>query len=408
MEREKCKVTMDELINRTVDEFTRMAYSPVTINAYKGIWKLLSKHATEQGISEFSEQLGTNFLKNVFNWPSEEKNTKQMVHAARAVRVLGDMQAHGIVLRSKHIKTPEVENAFTVTLHQFKSYVAAKLSPGSIHRIEQVATKFFDYLIAQEIENCSDISSRHIDGFAGTLSGYAKKTLAVSMYGLRVILEFLYANGMLEADLRKAVPTVTHVNRRNVPATWSKEETDRILDAIDRINPCGKRDYAVLMTIAKLGLRQCDIIGLKFENIEWEKCTLSITQNKTKRPLTLPLPEDVGNAIIDYLKNGRPPSDEPYVFIKHVYPFDQMCTVYMLMDKYVRLAGIKRKPGQPRGPHTLRHTLAGRMLENQTPIEIISAVLGHSSVNSTLDYLNIDLGLLAECAIDPEEVLIYE
>ena len=408
MEKTLRKVTVNEIINQATDELTRLGCSPITIRQYQNTWKRLEKYSSEHSNSEFSEQMGAAFLKDVFNWPSGEKNTKQMVHAARAVRVLGDMQLHGLILRNKRVSAPKKENNFMDVLHQFKTHGAAKLSPKSIIRIEQVLDKLFDYLLAQGVNDCGSISHSHIDGFAGSLSGYAKKTLALSMYSLRVFLEFLYTKGLLETDLRKAVPTITHVNRRNIPATWSKEETDKILNAIDRANPCGKRDYAILLAIAKLGLRQSDIVGLRFDNINWVKCTLTIIQSKTRHPLVLPLPEDVGSAIIDYLKNGRAPSAEPYVFIKHVYPFDKMQTVYMLLDKYVRLAVIKRKSGQPKGPHTLRHSLAGRMLEKRIPIETISAVLGHKSTNSTLDYLKIDLSSLAECAVDPEGVLINE
>ena len=398
--------SLRKLIDRATDEIIKLDYTANTTAFYRRTWKRFEAYSTVRGISEFSEQIGAEFLKSVYGWPSEARNTSYMNAAARAVRVLGDLLRHGIILRCKRIIRREWEDYYAETLDQFKNYAKPKLTHGSIFRIEQVLSDFFTYLLAHDILDCTHISPKYIEGFAATLSGYAKKTLAICMYGLRVFLGFLYAEGIVDNDLRASVPSLTYVNRRNVPTTWSKEETERIINAVDRANPCGKRDYAILLTIARLGLRQSDITGLMFEHIDWPKCTISIVQAKTKRPLSLPLPEDVGNAIIDYLKNGRPPCEDPYVFLKHTPPFGQLHSVYMLLDKHVRLAKIKRPVGGPKGPHTLRHSLAGRLLENGVTVETISAVLGHTLSNSTLDYLKIDTSSLSECALDPEGVLL--
>lgn len=407
MEKPLTEISIPELIMVSNTELEKMNYRPGSIKLYKYVWRRFAEYAIKKDMNTFSEQLGADFLKDIYGWPSSEKNSKYMVHAARSIRVLGDIKSHGLILRSKRIVWRDWEDSYSDILNQFKSYVAGSLSEKSINRIETVLAKFFAYLFANGVNDSRFISIEHIDGFVSTLSGYAKKTLAVKMYSLRTFLKFLYDEKILEHDLRKYVPTITHVNRRNVPATWSKDETQRILDAIDRANPCGMRDYAILMTISRLGLRQSDIIGLKFEHIDWAKSQISIIQNKTKKLISLPLPEDAGHAIIDYLKNGRPPSDETYIFVKHIAPFEKMHTVYMLLDKYLRLAQIERKPGQPKGSHTLRHSLAGRMLEKRIPIETISSVLGHTSVDSTLDYLPIDMTSLIECVIDPEGVLIH-
>ena len=403
----KVEISVNRLIDLATDEMLKLDYKPSTIKTYLNIWKSFLKYAEEQNAKEFSERLGADFLKFFHGWPSERENTSYKRRAARSIRVLGDFRLHGLILRGKRITRRNWEDCYAEEMLRFKSFAGERLSPASVFRVEQVIMKFFEYLLAQGVTNCSGVLIPHITGFAETLSGYAKKTLSLSMYSLRIFLDFLHKENVLDTDLRKHVPTITHVKRRNIPSTWSKDETDKIISAVDRGNPCGKRDYAILLTIARLGLRQSDIVNLRFDNIDWHKCAISINQTKTKRLLVLPLPEDVGDAIINYLQFGRPPSDEPFVFLKHIPPFEQMKNVYALMDKHVRIAAITRKQGGQKGPHSLRHSLAGRMLEKNVPIETISAVLGHASVESTSEYLKIDVHSLSECMIDPEEALVH-
>jgi len=179
-----------------------------------------------------------------------------------------------------------------------------------------------------------------------------------------------------------------------------------MLDSIDRNNPEGKRDYAILLLVTRLGLRASDIRNLRFGNLNWTRKIITITMFKTKRPLELPLLEDVGWSLIDYLKNGRPESKSDCVFIRHKAPytgFSDGNTMYRMLSRRMHRAGISMK-GQKHGLHSLRSTLARQMLENGTPLPIISETLGHVSAQTTSIYLKIDLNGLRNCLIDPEEV----
>jgi integrase len=170
---------------------------------------------------------------------------------------------------------------------------------------------------------------------------------------------------------------------------------------VDRSNPIGKRDYAIILLIARLGLRSGDVVNLKFENINWEENRISITQQKTGRPLTLPLLEDVGLAIIDYLKFGRPKCEYQNIFVIHKPP-ETPCTVggmYTLVSNRISRAGL-HKNKKKRGPHALRHSLASRLLEENIPLPIISEILGHASSNTTATYLSIDINKLRQCALE--------
>lgn len=174
-----------------------------------------------------------------------------------------------------------------------------------------------------------------------------------------------------------------------------------LLEAVDRANPLGRRDYAILTMAATLGLRISDIIGLTFDEIDWTKKTLSIIQRKTGKLVELPLPENVGWAIIDYLRSGRPQSSCNHVFIKHCAPYDALSySMAKTFQKYMRRAGIQRPAGKPIGMHTLRHSLASAMLEKEIPLPIITGTLGHRNPHTTETYLRIAISQLRKCALE--------
>ncbi|WP_244910469.1 site-specific integrase [Caldibacillus thermoamylovorans] len=171
---------------------------------------------------------------------------------------------------------------------------------------------------------------------------------------------------------------------------------------MDRGNPKGKRDFVMVLLAARLGLRASDICGLKFENVHWETNTIHLVQKKTKKKIELPLLTEVGNAIIDYLKFGRPQSDLPYLFLRAGQPYDRLeePTLHSIVSFYLKQAGIKNIENKKHGPHALRHSLAGILLEKKTPLPVISEVLGHTNTESTKTYLRIDLDTLRQCALD--------
>ena len=396
-----------ELIAATEKELLKLGYQPHQVKLYQRAWRRFRDYSAEHGETAFSEELGAVFLKGIYGWPNDSgKSTSYMRYAARAIRVLGDYKQHGVVLRGKRIFYRGWEEYFGETLEAYKRHGAkVGLSTGSVFRIEQVLLKFFEYLQMRGIRSCEVLDCKIIDGFVKTLAGYAPKTLSVCMFALRAFFDFLFETGVSRENLQKYVPCVRNVRRRDIPFVWSKEEAIRIIDAVDTASPIGKRDMAILLMLSRLGMRQSDVVNLKFDNINWSACTITFVQVKTNKPLMLPLPDDVGNAVIEYLKHGRPPVESSYVFVKHVPPFDQLKTVFMILGKHIRRAGITMRPGNHKGAHTLRHSLASRLLDNDVPVETIAAILGHPDPNVTYNYLKVGFKALADCALDPEEVM---
>jgi integrase len=222
-----------------------------------------------------------------------------------------------------------------------------------------------------------------------------------------MFLQYLFMRGILLRDLSAELPTFRLASNAKVPSVWEPELVKQLLAEVDRSSPKGRRDYAILLLAARLGLRLGDIKVLTLDHLHWSTSTIEIVQSKTGEPLVLPLIEEVGAAIIDYLQAGRPPVDHRHLFTNLTPPFDPICQndrLYRVVAYWRDLAGIKFKVPQRQGLHSLRHTLATRLLGAQTPFPVISAVLGHASPATTFIYAKADVETLRLAAIDPQEV----
>ena len=193
-----------------------------------------------------------------------------------------------------------------------------------------------------------------------------------------------------------------HYNRdSNLPSTYTEEEVHNTLSAIDMGNPCGKRDYAIILLISRLGLRSSDVANLRFSNIDWENDRIRLIQAKTGNQLELPLLSDVGDAIITYLKNARPKSMSDHVFLSMNSPYTEFTpsAVGALVHRHLIKAGVHIE-GRKSGSHVLRHSLARRLLEHKIPLPVISEILGHANSETTMTYLRINIDELRKCALE--------
>lgn len=185
-----------------------------------------------------------------------------------------------------------------------------------------------------------------------------------------------------------------------VPSYFTSAEVIKIEQSIERSSGVGKRNYAMILLASRLGLRASDIAGLRFDNIDWDKNTISLKMQKTKSHIELPLLADVGNAIVDYLRHGRHESSLPNVFLSSRAPY-VAATKHMVcsaINRIICASGIDIL-GKHHGPHSLRHSLASVMLERGTTMPVISESLGHRSTETTLTYLKIDIKSLLKCTL---------
>lgn len=275
------------------------------------------------------------------------------------------------------------------------------LRVATYREYELQLSRFLCFLHGQEIEKVTDITAGIVQLYIMGLKPEHKSNAYIAILMVKRFLHWLYENHLIQQNIAIRIPSAKIVNQPNLPSVYSKEEVSRLLASVDRGNATGKRDYLVLVLASYLGMRSSDICNLRFENIDWESSCINIVQIKTDQPLTLPLLPEVGNAIIDYLKHGRPQSDDTHVLLNISSPFSPMQTsmIYQVATQAFRRAGIDIS-NRRHGAHSLRHSLASRMLEGQTAMPIISEALGHTETNSTMYYLRVDITSLKSCQME--------
>lgn len=215
---------------------------------------------------------------------------------------------------------------------------------------------------------------------------------------LRMFLRFLIAEGHCPAALLGAIPTLAHWRLSSVPRYLPPDDVERLIASCDVSSPVGLRDRAILLLLARLGLRAGDIVGLRLQDIDWKNAWISVC-GKGRQQTRLPLSREVGRAIVTYLQEGRPPAGTDALFLRTRAPFRALrshCAVSVLVDRAIRRAGISRPS---RGAaHLLRHSLASSMLRQGASLQDIAVVLRHRSVETTQIYAKVDVTALMRIA----------
>lgn len=214
---------------------------------------------------------------------------------------------------------------------------------------------------------------------------------------VRLFLRFLYERGLTAIDLSLSLPELVAA-RKMFHEGFNEDELDRLLAHPDRDTAIGKRDYAMMVLAAQSGLRACDVVRLEMNNIDWRTREIRLTQHKTGEPLSLPLEPESGNAIADYILNGRPNSVVKNIFLCHTgisRPLDAR-SASGVVSKHMKQAGI---PAKRRAFHALRRTFGTRLLQNEVAFEMIQQLLGHRDMDSMKPYLSIDEQGLKLCAL---------
>lgn len=394
------QMKLTELIEAVTTECESLKYEKDTLENFNDTWQAFKNYSENKQEIFYKEQIAAQFLKELFDYPERIPNSRVARAMIRAMRVLGDFHLFGRLLSHNGKLQPFMSEEYRQAVLNFIDHCKKRNNSNeTIQRRIRVIHKFIEHLTGNDVHTCIDIAPQHISSFVTCLAGYSQKTAEQYLESLRVFLRSMYLSGQRIDDLSKAVPTLYYPKQDRIPSVWGATEVERLLSVIDRGNPKGKRDYALIFLVTQLGLRTSDVLNLKLENINWSESRIEFVQQKTNIAVNLPMVEDLGLAIIDYLKYGRPETSEPYLFVKHIQPFDRMKNGHYLVTQYLVKAGIPLEKAKHHGLHSLRHTLASRLLEQDVPLEIISSILGHTSVDSTKPYLHIDIENLRRCAL---------
>lgn len=214
---------------------------------------------------------------------------------------------------------------------------------------------------------------------------------------VRMFLRYLVVQGLCDANLVDALPTIAHWKRASCPDYLSKEEVKKLISACNPATAQGARAVAVLLLLIRLGLRAGDIVCLRHADIDWEQGALRLT-GKGRRQSLLPLPQDVGDAILNYVEHWRPEIRDEHVFLRVNAPFAPLASASAISSLVNRVARRARLPVSRLGAHVLRHTAASLMLRQGVSLQAIGCVLRHQSIETTILYAKVDVEMLSEIA----------
>jgi site-specific recombinase XerD len=386
---------------------TSESYSQNTIRHYRQVWNQLADYAYEHDYAVIEKEWVTAFLYEHYKIGKDELTRNQRTYR-RAADALYDFQENGSISYcvKRNIINDELISEYLMFFDSMEKYCSQRNLSTQTRRYHYQQTIKLALFLDDNKIRASDINAEHLRKYFLTFSGYAPKTIRMHHYVLRNILHTAYENEYISTDLSLVCETPRTLAWGKIPSAYVMEDVQSLLSAVDRESPTGKRDYAILLLGARLGLRASDIRTMTFENIHWETHEIRIVQEKTKNELILPLSDEVGWAIIDYLKHGRPVADCKQIFIRHNAPFAPFGITNSLgaiISKYFRLANVCVPEGKKRGMHILRHSLASSMLAAKIPLPIVSEALDHSDIKTTMHYLKIDVDKLKGCALDIED-----
>lgn len=391
----------DELISR---EYNSMYYLKIRTE-----WDKLSQWMVEHHYTDFSESIGFAYCDEVFGSHilMDGVGKKNQINL-RAIRMLISYQKDG----DFEFRTPSVERIFngeigkTIELYLSYSRNILRLSDETIRNKEQYLYEFHTFLNDRTLL-LQDLNVDIVENFFASM-GYSLASRHNSGSTLRIFLRYAFDNGLANKDCSLFVLADNYKKHCKLPTTYEEPEISSIIASVERSSAIGKRDYLILLLAAEYGWRTKDIVSFRFDQIDWDNNVIRFNQSKTGIPVEYPLLSSVGNAIIDYLKHGRPKTDAEEIIVaadtvKKGQPLLPP-TVHSIVSKYMSKANIKNWRAKKHGAHSLRHSLATNMLKKNISMPVISTVMGHQSTETTKIYLAVDVKRLRQCSLPMPEL----
>jgi len=307
-------------------------------------------------------------------------------------RVLGYLDGLGVLPREDAVPSP-VEQL----LGEFRGYLLVErgMAAGSVRLYERVARLFLEERSEPLGDDLARLSGAEVNVFVLREVRRRSRWSAVTVVSaLRALLRFLHVQGLIAEPLAAAVPSVAR-RQEDLPRGLPAGEVRLLLDSCDRSTPVGRRDYAVLLLLSRLGLRGGEVAGLELDDVDWRAGEVVI-RGKGRQVDRLPLPDDVGQALVDYLRYGRPRGFGRAVFLTACAPLTGVSrgAVSDIVVRACERAGIA-----PVGCHRLRHTLASELLARGAALAEIGQVLRHRDLRTTAVYAKVDRRALSGLAL---------
>jgi len=390
------KEDIHKLISQCLAFFQESNYTPNRIGVYKTLWKHGIVHYMEaKSLTTYTPEIGAEFTTACHHNGTVRHQEREKI---RSIQVLDDMLSHGYI--RKRCFTPiyhRLDGELGLEMEKLVTYMTnLRRSATTIRDYRLYLSEFLQYLENSGVHHLSEIAEHHIVSFV--LAHPTNKVNIVS--ALRVLFRFWKEEHILVKDFSKFFETFRVHKTERLPSFYAANEVMQVEQSISRSSRVGKRNYAMVLLASRLGLRASDIAKLQFEDIDWEANNITIRMQKTQKEIQLPLIAEVGNALIDYLKNGRPASSLKCVFLSSRAPYVEATKkcVCAAINRIITNSGVDVSL-KHHGPHSLRHSLASAMMQEGVSLPAISEALGHKHTDTTMVYLKINTQSLLKCTL---------
>lgn len=328
-----------------------------------------------------------------FHADRHRRETVRRGDASTVQQLLGYLRGLGCVqaLPRKVDSTPVGE-----TVGSFERFLSSErgLSPATLMNYVPIVQRFLVERFGSSALHFDELRAADVHHFIirHAQSGSLGRTKLV-VTALRSFLRFLQQRGAIATDLAAAVPGVANWRMSHLPKTLPPKQVERLLASCDRSTPTGQRDYAILLLLARLGLRGGEVVAMTLDDLNWE-CGEIVVRGKGQRLTRLPLPLDVGAALADYLRHVRPACSTRRVFIRMCAPLRALrgpSAICCVVCRALKRAGLI---SEFKGAHLLRHSLATDLLRRGASLVEIGELLRHSHPTTTQIYAKVDIAAL--------------
>jgi site-specific recombinase XerD len=394
-------VSIDEQIQTCLDTIKQLDFKESTIKRHQRHLLHLKDFVRSSGQNSYDENIGEKYQFDLFS----EGTTKdyKLREIRHTINLLNDI-INQVPVRKKRVslKVYPLPGDFGQHIESFLEQVRIESRPkDNTMRNYRAALSHFAIRMQQDRIRLDTLDQMAVSRFISSLQNTQLRVCVP----VRRFLRYLFENDNVKTDYSIPLYDIKCHRAEKLPSIYNNEEIRKMEASMERSSPTGRRNYAIFLLASRLGLRASDIRFLQFNELDWDKNVINLIQCKTKKMIELPLLNIVGEAIIDYIQNGRPKSHSKTIFLTANAPYTTISVpgISSIVSNIIYKAGIGTK-NRHRGSHCLRHSLATRLLRQGTTLPVISDVLGHSDSQTTMVYLNVDINGLLQCSLDAPPV----
>jgi len=386
---------MGPLVEGFVRHLSADGYTGLTVAGYEASARHFAQWLTRTGIAhrDINDDVVRRFARHRCRCPGIRRGDRVSAkYVNRVRRFAGFLAEQGIAQPVAGSVSPE-RNARVAAFQEWLRRHRG-ISERTIDRHGRMVMRLLPALGAGPKTYDAGLIQRVILEEARRCSPAHVKTMAMALRGF---LRFLAVGGACRPGLDQAVPTIPQWRLSALPRYIGGSDIERLIAACDPARPVGVRDRAILLLLARLALRAGDVVALRLDDIDWHRATLSV-RGKGRRETRLPLPQDVGDAVLDYLQQVRPRTECDRVFLRSMAPFRPLAgssAVSQIVRRALERAGIAAPSN---GANLLRHSAATAMLRGGATLDMVGAVLRHRSPDMTTHYAKVDILALQQIA----------